>query len=136
MSRPTSWTSAVAASNDPTIRPSYITSTPVGEGEDLVEVLGDQEDPAPVLAPLEEQPVDRLDRRRRRGPRSAGPRPSATGSGLDLAAKISRWRLPPDSSRARVSTDGPPIPYSCLISSASVRVRPSSISQPRDTAVP
>ena len=46
-------------------------------------------------------------------------------------ARISRWRLPPESSRAWVSIDGAAMRYSVLSSSAERRAAGTSTTQPR-----
>ena len=83
----------------------------VRQGEDLVELLRDQQDRRALRAQVEQQPVDGLDRARRRARASAGRRRAAAGSVSISRARISRWRLPPDRSRTCVSTDGAAIRY-------------------------
>ena len=57
-----SMSAPTASRTSPTIRPSYITSDPIGEGEQLLELLGDQQDRrSPSLAQVEQQLVDALD---------------------------------------------------------------------------
>ena len=61
MNRPISWMSAVSASNEPGDPALVHDDDPVGQGQELVELLGDQQDRGARLAQLEQHPVDALD---------------------------------------------------------------------------
>ena len=94
-----------AASNDADDLALVHHVDPVGQGEELVELLGDQQDRRAASRELEQQPVDGLD----------GPDVQAAGRldgdeqrrlGSISRARIARWRLPPDRSRTCVSIEG------------------------------
>ena len=102
--------SASSPGNDPTIRPSYITSTRSARAR----ISSSSSEIRRIAAPLRARRAAAggpSRSRRRRARASAGRRPAARGSVSISRARISRWRLPPDSSRACVSIDGAAIRY-------------------------
>ena len=60
MSRPEGPDVGLGASRTPVMRPSYMTATRSVSGQDLVQVLADEQDRRTGCAPLEQKPVDRL----------------------------------------------------------------------------
>ena len=78
---------------------------PVGQRQDLVELLGDQEDRGAGGAARRGAAVDRLDGADVQAARRLDGDDQA-GSDSISRARIRRWRLPPESRRASVSIDG------------------------------
>ena len=113
--------------------PRTCTSIPIGQGQDLVELLGDEQDRGPRLAPLEEEPMDGLDRA---DIEAAGrldgdhqPRAGFDLAGEDQALEVAARQQPRLACRSTARRSR----TASLRPSASARAAVSSMNQPRAT---